>query len=126
MNTQALIRIWNHTQQHSGTTGARVCASVLLGLYNGARFPMDLTDLRSLDDELRRDCIEVIAADAKHCQHEVHEWLQILSRVGMFGARFEHLAWEYKCFKRGRCHKDDLVPAAVGCIVVPMPDIRVA
>ena len=46
MNTQSLTKLWNHTQQHKGTSGARAAAGVLLGLYNGDRFPFDLTELR--------------------------------------------------------------------------------
>lgn len=102
MNTIALIRIWNHTQQHSGTSGARVCAAVLLGLYNGARFPMDITDLRILDAGLLNDCLAVITADSVRCQKEVHEWLNCISGRYDFGQRFEALAWEYKCFAKGR------------------------
>jgi hypothetical protein len=103
MNTHALITLWNTTQQHIGTSGARVCAGVLLGLYNGDRFPLDLTELRLLDDELLQAAMEVIHSDAERCQREVHDWLNVLTGRGDFGDRIEHLAHEYGCFKRGRC-----------------------
>lgn len=108
MNTQALIELWNLTQEHSGTSGARAAAGVLLGLYNGSRFPYDLTDLRVLDSNHLRAALEVIAADAGRCQMEVHDWLNRLTGRTDFGARFEQLAHEYGCFKRGRCKRENL------------------
>lgn len=113
MNTNLLISLWNHTQQHPGTSGARACAQVLLGLYNGARFPMDLTDLRVLDKPLREAALSVITHDATACQREVHEWLNLLAGRRDMGDRFEALAWEYNCFKRGRCKRDELT-AGIG------------
>jgi hypothetical protein len=103
MNTNALITLWNLTQEHKGTSGARVASGVLLGLYNGARFPFDLTDLRSLDGKDLDAAINVILSDATRCQREVHEWLNHLSGRRDFGDRFEHLAHEYASTKRGRC-----------------------
>ena len=109
MNTNALITLWNVTQEHIGTSGARAAAGVLLGLYNGNRFPLDLTELRCLDDGLRQAALAVIEADARRCQMEVHQWLNRLTGRNDFGQRFEHLAHEYACFKRGRCKRDYLV-----------------
>lgn len=109
MNTQALTTLWNVTQEHIGTSGARAAAGVLLGLYNGTRFPLDLTELRVLDDGLRTAALDVIRADATYCRMEVHEWLNRLTGRTDFGQRFEHLAHEYNCFKRGRCKRDYLV-----------------
>jgi hypothetical protein len=102
MNTRSLITLWNHTQQHPGTSGARACAGVLLSLYNGARFPMDLTDLRVMDAALVAHAIAVITDDATNCKMEVHSWLNKLSGRCDFSDRFELLAWEYKAFARGR------------------------
>lgn len=108
MNTDSLIRIWNVTQLHPGTSGARAAAGVLLGLYNGTRFPFDLTDLRVLDSDNLYDAMQVIFQDARHCRMEVHEWLNQLTGRRDFGMRFEHLAHDFKAFKRGRCKKDQL------------------
>jgi len=105
MNTDALITLWNLTQQHPGTSGARVAAGVLLGLYNGERFPFDLTNLRSLDDRYRDAAINVILSDATRCQREVHDWLNQLTGRRDFGGRFEHLAHEYVSTRKGRCAK---------------------
>lgn len=110
MNTQALIQLWNITQEHPGTSGARAAAGVLLGLYNGSRFPFDLTELRVLDTPICQAALTVIHGDAERCQREVHEWLNVLSGRRDFGQRFEHLAHEYKAFKRGRCKREFLAP----------------
>lgn len=108
MNTDALITLWNLTQEHIGTTGARVAAGVLLSLYNGQRFPFDLTELRGLDGDRLADAIEVIRCDAHYCQREVHEWLNTLTGRRDFGDRFEHLAHDYRTTRKGRCSKTEL------------------
>ncbi|WP_431509781.1 DUF7673 family protein [Variovorax sp. DAIF25] len=106
MKTDALIRLWNITQIHQGTSGARAAVGVLLGLYNGSRFPFDLTDLRLLDDENLRAALDVITSDASRCQMEVHEWLNRLTGRHDFGSRFERLAYDYR--KKGRCKREFL------------------
>lgn len=110
MNTQALIQLWNVTQQHHGTSGARAAAGVLLGLYNGERFPFDLTDLRLMDAANLNAAMEVIQSDASRCQMEVHEWLNQLTDRVDFGRRFERLAHEYR--RKGRCKLAHLDPVS--------------
>lgn len=107
VNTDALIRLWNVTQKHdAGTSGARRAAMVLLGLYNGPRFPFDLTELRAMDTEILRDSLLVISEDGTRCQREVHSWLNVLTGRTDFGERFEHLAWRFRM--KGRCKRDAL------------------
>ena len=120
MNVASLVSLWNLTQRHPGTSGARVAAGVLLGLYNAERFPFDLTELRALDADNLGHALEVIRADAAHCQMEVHSWLNRLSGRSDFGERFEHLAHEYGCFKRGRCKKAELREVAPARITLRM------
>lgn len=108
MNTAALIQLWNLTQEHPGTSGARAAASVLLGLYNGSRFPCDLTELRTLDGHNLSAAITVISNDAQRCQMEVHDWLNHITGRNDFGPRFERLAHQYTEFKRGRCKVKEL------------------
>lgn len=110
MNTDALINLWNLTQEHPGTSGARVATMVLLGLYNGPRFPMDLTELRHLDSNNLRDALLVIQSDASRCEMEIHEWLNRLTGKRDFGDRFESLAHDYKL--KGRCRLDQLRPVS--------------
>ena len=79
---------------------------MLLGLYNGRRFPMDLTDLRVLDTENLNAALEVITSDARSCRMEVHDWLNRVTGRSDFGHRFEHLAHEFAAFRRGRCKRE--------------------
>jgi hypothetical protein len=66
---QALCRLLPVAQRftHQGERVARL----LLGCYNGRRFPFDLTNLRGLDYELMDDCLAVLRMDANP-YHEVH------------------------------------------------------
>lgn len=57
----ALRRLLPVAQGHSGQ--CRYVAAFLLGLYNGRRFPFDLTDLRVLDRAIFNDCITVLRMD---------------------------------------------------------------
>ena len=117
MNTAALIRLWNLTQEHDAyTSGARRAALVLLGLYNGPRFPFDLTDLRAMDTNVMEDAISVIAEDSRRCQREVHMWLNHLTGRGDFGERFEHLAHKYRV--KGRCKKEALFQLSPETLVI--------
>ena len=60
-----------------GDTGQ--CSRVrlfLLGLYNGHRFPFDLTQLRGLDKPIFDDCMAVLTMDARATQQEVHQYIE--------------------------------------------------
>jgi hypothetical protein len=52
-----------------------VIARFLLNLYNGERFPFDLTDLRRLDYELFDDCMAVLEMDSQP-EKEVHRYFE--------------------------------------------------
>ena len=103
----ALIKVWNLTQRHPGTSGAKACAGLLLGLYNGRRFPFDLTDLKLLDLAHHDAAIEVIREFAQPFYAEVHDALNQRTHRSDFGPRFEHLAHEYRL--KGKCKRDGLV-----------------
>lgn len=121
MNTDALIRLWNVTQRHdAGTSGARRAALVLLGLYNGPRFPFDLTELRGLDTDNLQDALAVISEDGRRCQREVHSWLNVLTGRTDFGERFEHLAWKFRV--KGRCKREALRPLNPTALVIAAID----
>lgn len=83
---KALHRLWIIAQGHSGQ--CRYVARFLLGLYNGTRFPFNLTDFRGLDVETFRDCLQVLALD-HHPKAEVHVLL------GVPGKDFEQLARDW-------------------------------
>lgn len=60
-----------------GDTGqCRIAARFVLGLYNGDRFPFDLTDLRSVDDEIFLDCMQLLRMDARVTEREVHRYFE--------------------------------------------------
>lgn len=79
----ALYRLWRIANGHSGQ--CKTVACFLLGLYNGTRFPFDLTDFRVLDEPIFHDCLQVLKLD-NYPEYEVHD------RLGVPGATFEHLA----------------------------------
>ena len=87
----ALLRLINIANGDSGQ-----CITVrkfLLGCYNGARFPFDLTDLRSLDTAIVQDCLSVLAMDSRLTQ-EVHRYIKNGSQV------FE--GWAQTVWSRGQ------------------------
>lgn len=69
----ALKRLFEIAHGNSGQ--CRYVAAFLLGLYNGARFPFDLTDLRGVDAEIFTDCMKVLRMDARP-RREVHTYFQ--------------------------------------------------
>lgn len=79
----ALKRLYKIAIGHSGQ--CRHVAAFLLGLYNGARFPFDLTDLRCVDRAIFDDCMRVLRMDSSP-QQEVHRYFED------GGAKFEELA----------------------------------
>lgn len=102
----ALLWAWG---QRGDCSGERVAAKLLLGLYNGTRFPFDLTDLRLLDEQLLRAALLVIEMDSSPAA-EVHV---LLGRIyqhprGDFGNEFEWRAYELGL--KGRTKKDWLAP----------------
>ncbi len=80
----ALRRLYLVACRDSGQ--CRYIARFLLGLYNGSRFPFDLTDLRAIDTELFDDCMAVLNMDARITRQEVHTYFED------GGAKFEQLA----------------------------------
>jgi len=86
MQLEAVKRLWEHANGNSGQ--CRHTAAFLLGLYNGMRFPFDLTNFRALDSNLFRDCLMVLSMDYAP-EKEVHRVL------GVHGKQFEQLAREW-------------------------------
>ncbi|MDZ5459279.1 DUF1949 domain-containing protein [Azohydromonas lata] len=84
VGVQALQRLFKIAKGNSGQCG-RV-ARFLLGLYNGWRFPFDLTLLRGVDEATFEDCVRVLRMDAMLARREVHEHL------ANGGPEFEKLA----------------------------------
>lgn len=85
---EALQRLYAVAIGHSGQ--CRYVARFLLCLYNGQRFPFDLTDLRGLDRALFDDCMTVLRMDARAHVREVHTYFDKGS------AKFEALAEQWR------------------------------
>lgn len=84
---EALQRLYQVALGDAGQ--CRFIARFLLGLYNGNRFPFDLTDLRAIDDSLFEDCMTVLRMDARQCRQEVHMYF------ADGGAKFEQLVRDW-------------------------------
>jgi hypothetical protein len=103
----ALRRLYELPKRHSGTSGGNGAAKLLLGLYNGPRFPFDLTDLRVFDRANFEAVMTVLRMDAPSCKAEVHTVLDALFADGYStGAEFEH--WAFNLRLKGRCKKEHL------------------
>ena len=85
---ESLKVLWDVANRDSGQ--CRVIAAFLLGLYNGMRFPFDLTDLRCIDRALYEHCMNVLHMDARLCRQEVHCYFE------HGDARFQQLANDWK------------------------------
>lgn len=108
---EALAHFFIMASEHDHS-GARVAASLLLGLYNGNRFRFDLTDLRLLDADNLRRALALMEFDARP-QMEVHVWLNRLYGRTDFGMRFEHLAHRWGL--KGKCKKECLDQVEAVC-----------
>lgn len=69
----ALRRLLPIAQGDTGQSG--VVARFLLNLYNGNRFPFDMTDFRRLDYEVFDDCMAVLKMDSQPAK-EVHNYFE--------------------------------------------------
>ncbi|KQW02797.1 hypothetical protein [Rhizobacter sp. Root1221] len=86
---EALQRLYGEAASGEMDSGG-VCARLLLGLYNGDRFPFDLTDLRMLPVGLFEDAMALIRMDARLTRQEVHNYF------ANGGRKFEDLAADYR------------------------------
>ncbi|ANE57739.1 hypothetical protein AYM39_12490 [Methylomonas sp. DH-1] len=69
----ALTRLAAVAERDTGQAGT--VRAFLLSLYNGYRFPFNLTKLRGLDKALFDDCLAVLALDARATAKEIHHYL---------------------------------------------------
>lgn len=60
---------------HGSSSQPRIVARFLMSLYNGDRFPFDLTDFRSLDSEIFDDCLAVLRLDCQFSR-KVHRYIE--------------------------------------------------
>lgn len=102
---RAVRNLYATAQRLWDTGGGGVCARVLLGCYNGTRFPFDLTDLRRLDDGNLNNVLTVLRMDAR-CRAEVHVVLRELLQDRTVPAQLER--WAYDLGLKGRAKKADV------------------
>lgn|GEM_PF-1559336 len=103
----AILQLYHLVKRHNGTSGGTAAAKLLLGLYNGRRFPFDLTDFRLFDAGNFNAAMTVLQMDARHTWCEIHILLNAILGVGKnTGAEFEH--WAYNLRLPKRCKKDQL------------------
>lgn len=103
----AALRLYKVVEHHPDTSGGTCAAKFLLGLYNGRRFPFDLTDLRTFDTNNFHAAMTVLRMDATRTWCEIHVLLDAILGAGAnTGAQFEH--WAYDMRLPGRCKKDQL------------------
>ena len=70
----ALVRLAKIAQNDTDQAGT--VRRFLLGLYNGNRWPFDMTTLRGLDKALFDDCMDVLRLDARATVKEVHQYFK--------------------------------------------------
>lgn len=85
----ALSRLLAVAQQPTGQS--KVVARFLMSLYNGNRFPFDLTDFRCLDMDIFKDCMTVLIQDYQP-KREVHRYFS--SGGDIWEAMAEY--WDFK------------------------------
>lgn len=99
----AVCTLYEAAKTMLDTGGGSRCAKLLLGLYNGTRFPFDLTDLRCLDGSLYQAARIVIDMDARRTYCEVHELLNAIYADGRnVGAELETWAYRMRWGKRAK------------------------
>lgn len=86
MQIETAKQLWAVAQSDTGQS--QVVARFLLGLYNGYRFPFDLTEFRRLDTDLFEMCLQVLEMDATP-EREIHD------AMGIPGEAFERLARDW-------------------------------
>ena len=99
---EALDRVYQVAKRHMGTGGGNRAAKLLLGLYNGQRFPFDLTELRGFDDGNLDAALVVMEMDARRTHAEVHVVLEALYIT-------EPVQWQLEtwAFRLGLSENDD-------------------
>ena len=106
----SLKQMYDLAKRHLGTSSGNAAAKLLLGLYNGRRFPFDLTDLRLFDLSNLDAALIVLRLDSERTFCEVHQLLDaICADTASTGAEFEQ--WAYALKLKGRCKKDNLPDA---------------
>jgi len=111
----AALRLFICARFQLDTSGGATVARLLLGLYNGTRFPFDLTDLRRLDSDLWVDSMTVIHMDSRSRWCEIHVLLDAVLAVP-YGKSTGHTMelWAHSLRLKGKCNKEAIPQLKVG------------
>jgi hypothetical protein len=71
---EALKRLVTLARKDNGQ--CQIAARFVLGLYNGSRFPFDLTGMRCVEESVFVDCMSVLRMDARAMEMEVHDYFE--------------------------------------------------
>lgn len=105
----AALSLYKLVKRCRDTGGGIRATKFLLGLYNGDRFPFDLTELRSFDPVQFEAAITLLRLEHYSRWVEVHTLLNAILGAGAnCGAEFEH--WAYDLRLPGSCKKHQLPP----------------
>ena len=102
----AALQLYTAARNMLDTSGGGTCGRLLLGLYNGDRFPFDLTDLRRLDDRLHNAAMAVIHMDSRRCWCEIHVLLNAILAVPYGKSTGDTMElWAHRLRLKGKCNK---------------------
>lgn len=106
---EAALYVFDTARTMLDTSGGSACGKLLLGLYNGERFPFDLTDLRVLDDGRYAAAMTVIDMDARRTWCEIHVLLNAILNVPSGKSTGHTLElWAHRLGLKGKCKKEFL------------------
>ena len=106
---EAALLLFTTGQQMLDTGGGGTCGRLLLGIYNGTRFPFDLTDLRRLDDARHDAAMTVLRMDSRRTYAEIHTLLDAILAVPNGKSTGNTLeVWAHRMGLKGRCKKEYL------------------
>jgi len=106
---EAALSLFHTAQQMLDTGQGGTCGRLLLGIYNGDRFPFDLTDLRRLDDRLHSAAMTVLQMDSRCTYVEIHVLLDAILAVPSGKSTGNTLElWAHTLRLKNRCKKDFL------------------
>jgi len=111
----AALFLYSTARTMLDTGGGSTCSRLLLGIYNGNRFPFDLTDLRRLDNKHLAAALTVLHMDASRTWVEIHVLLDAILNVPpgkSTGHTFE--VWAHRLGLKGRCSKANLASVLPG------------
>lgn len=106
---EAALHLFDAGKRMLDTGGGGTCGRLLLGIYNGDRFPFDLTDLRRLDDRLHDAAMTVLHMDSRSTYVEIHVLLDAILAVPSGKSTGNTLElWAHRMGLKGRCKKECL------------------